>query len=193
MRLALIFVFLLGCRDNPPVTYPTVAPFDQDRMTLGPGDKVDLEVFYGARSTKATCTLDPSGQIEVQYIGPVSASDKTIQQVKDDIQKRLADGYLQDPIVSLTVVEVNSRRLSVMGQVFKSGWIKFTPGMTVTAAIAESGGFGPMARKNLVQVTRTVHGKKEIYQVPVEMIAEGSRPNFPVMPGDEIFVPERTW
>jgi hypothetical protein len=25
------------------------------------------------------------------------------------------------------------------------------------------------------------------------MIAEGKRPNFPMMPGDEVFVPERPW
>jgi hypothetical protein len=25
------------------------------------------------------------------------------------------------------------------------------------------------------------------------MIAEGKRPNFPMAPGDEVFVPERPW
>ena len=41
---------------------------------------------------------------------------------------RLADGYLQDPVVSLTVVEINSLKCSVFGQVARSGSIKFTPG-----------------------------------------------------------------
>ena len=50
-----------------------------------------------------------------------------------------------------------------------------------------------MARKNMVKVTRVVGGVKHIYKIPVEMIAEGSRPNFPMMPGDEVFVPERAW
>lgn len=193
MRAALIFVVLLGCGDNPPAVYPTIAPINEDQLPLGPGDKLDLEVFYGARSSKATYTLDSSGEMEVQFIGTVLANGKTAKLVKEDIQKRLADGYLQDPIVSLTIVEINSRKLSVMGQVFKSGWIKFTPRMTITEAIAESGGFSPMARKNMVKVTRLVDGQKAIYKVPVEMIADGSRPNFPVMPGDEIFVPERAW
>jgi polysaccharide biosynthesis/export protein len=193
MRAALIFLLLLGCGDNPPPIYPTVAPVDEDQLPLGPGDKIDLEVFYGARSSKATYTLDSSGEMEVQFIGTVLANGKTAKLVKEEIQKRLADGYLQEPIVSLTIVEINSRKLSVMGQVFKSGWIKFTPRMTITEAIAESGGFSPMARKNMVKVTRLVGGQKAIYKVPVEMIAEGSRPNFPVMPGDEIFVPERAW
>jgi protein involved in polysaccharide export with SLBB domain len=77
----------------------------------------------------------------------------------------------------------------VIGQVVKNGSVKFTPGMTITEIIAQSGGFTPLARKNMVKVSRG----KAVYKIPVEMIAEGKRPNFPMMPGDEVFVPERAW
>lgn len=184
---------LIGCRDNPPVVYPTVAPLDETNLTLGPGDKIELTIFYGARESKATYTLDGSGQMEVQYIGSVNAREKSVNDVKVEIEKRLRDGYINDPVVSLTVVEVNSRRLSVFGQVARSGTIRFTPGMTIIEAIAQSGGFSPMARKNMVRVTRRVDGQKQTYKIPVEMIGEGRRPNFPMMPGDEVFVPERAW
>jgi len=162
-------------------------------MPLGPGDKLELVVYYGSHELRAQYMLDSAGDIEVQFIGSVDAAGKTSRLVQDEIQKRLSDGYLKDPIVSITVLEINSQKLSVFGQVARSGSVKFSPGMTITEAIANSGGFSPMARKNLVKVTRVVSGKKEIYKIPVEMIAEGSRPNFPVMPGDEVFVPERPW
>ncbi|MBA3465632.1 MAG: polysaccharide export protein [Deltaproteobacteria bacterium] len=193
--LALIAILLLAgaCADNPPATYPTVAPFDPGKLALGPGDKLALTVFYGSKEIHATYTLDSSGTMEVQYIGSVSAGGKGLRQVQEDIQKRLADGYLQDPVVSLTVTEINSLKCSVFGQVGRSGSIKFTPGLTITEAIAQSGGFQPLARKNMVRVTRLTDGRKETYKIPVEMIAEGRRPNFPMMPGDEIFVPERPW
>lgn len=184
---------VLGCHDDPPVVYPTVAPFDSSKLALGPGDKLELTIFYGNKETKATYSLDPSGQVEVQYIGTVTAGGKNTRQVQEEIQQRLADGYLKDPVVSLTVVEINSLKCSVFGQVAHSGTIRFTPGMTIVEAIAQSGGFSPLARKNLVQVTRTVEGKKQTYEVPVELIGEGKRPNFPMMPGDEVFVPERSW
>jgi len=189
--LALLVGF--GCGDNPPPVYPTVAPIDNSSLTLGPGDKIELVVYSGTRQTKAAYMLDTSGEIAVQYIGNVAAGGKTAKIIQDEVQRKLADGYLIDPIVSLTVLEINSRKVSVLGQVAHSGSIKFTPGMTVTEAIAQSGGFAPMARKNMVKVTRQVSGKIEIYKLPVEMIAEGSRPNFPMMPGDEVFVPERPW
>jgi polysaccharide biosynthesis/export protein len=184
---------LAACADNPPVVYPTVAPFDETRLTLGPGDKLELTVYYGSKQTKATYSLDASGIMDVQFIGPVDAGGMTKRQVQEEIQARLADGYVNNPVVSLTVVEINSLKCAVLGQVVRSGSIKFTPGMTITEAIAQSGGFSPMARKNMVRVTRLVDGKKATYQVPVELIAEGKRPNFPMAPGDEVFVPERPW
>jgi len=190
---ALVLCVLVACGDNPPVIYPTSAPLDVAQMVLGPGDKVELTVYYGAHELKSQYTIDSKGAIEVQFIGAVDASGKTTQVIQDDIRSRLADGFVNDPIVSLSVVEINSQKLSVMGQVAHSGSIKFTPGMMITEVIANSGGFSPMARKNMVKVTRLVKGSKEIYKIPVEMIAEGSRPNFPVMPGDEVFVPERAW
>jgi len=194
VAISLIFVIVCtACSDNPPVVYPTVAPFDETKLALGPGDKLALTVFYGSKQITANYVLDGSGQMEVQYIGTVSAGGKTLRGVQEEIQNRLADGYLQDPVVSLTVVEINSLKCSVFGQVAKSGLVKFTPGMTITEAIAQSGGFQPLARKNMVRVTRVTEGKKQTYKVPVELIAEGKRPNFPMMPGDEVFVPERPW
>jgi len=190
--LALV-LFAVGCRDNPPVVYPTTAPFDETQMPLGPSDKIQLTVYYGSKDIKAQYTIDATGDIEVQFIGSVKVAGKTTQVVQKEIKDRLGDGYINGPIVSITLVEINSQKLNVFGQVARSGSVKFTPNMTITEAIANSGGFAPLARKNMVKVTREVQGKKEIYKIPVEMIAEGARPNFPLMPGDEIFVPERPW
>lgn len=183
-----------ACGDNPPVVYPTAPPsLNDSQLTMGPGDKLDLVIYYGQNESKATYTLDSSGEIAVRYIGTVSAAGKTAAQLKDEVQTKLADGYLKEPIVSVTVSEINSRKLSVLGQVARSGSIKYVPGMTITDAIAQSGGFTPMARKNLVRVTRTVDGKSVSWELPAEMIGRGDRPTFWVMPGDVVFVPERVF
>ena len=119
--------------------------------------------------------------------------DQTCVVSLEIFRSRLADGYLNDPIVSLTIAEINSLTLSISGMVSKTGAVKFTPGITITEVIAQSGGFTPMARKNMVKVTRMLNGVKQTYKLPVERIAEGERPNFPMLPGDEVFVPERPW
>lgn len=195
-RLALVFALSIGlgtaaCRDNPPVTYPTSAPIEEAESTLGGGDVLELVIFYGTNESKATYRLGPTGAISVQFIGRVEASGKTVASLEQEIRERLADGYLVDPIVNLTLVEANSRRVSVFGQVQRAGTIKFVPGLTIVDAVAQSGGFTPMARKNMVQITRVVDGKKKTYTVPVELIGEGRRPNFMMAAGDVVFVPER--
>jgi polysaccharide export outer membrane protein len=191
--LVLTTLVCVSCHDDPPVVYPTTAPLDVNKLALGPGDKLNLTVFYGSHSFQAAYTLDSSGQISVQYIGAVDANNKTVEQLREDIKKRLSDGIFNEPIVSITIAELNSLTLSVSGMVAKTGAVKFTPGITITEVIAQSGGFTPMARKNMVRVTRRLHGVNETYKLPVERIAEGERPNFPMLPGDEVFVPERPW
>lgn len=195
-----LFVILMvwlavGCHDDPPVVYPTSATvkIDTSKLPLGVGDKLNLTVWYGSHKIDAQYTLDQSGKIAVQFIGPVDAVGKTVDQVASDIKARLQDGYLVEPIVQLTLAEINSLTLSVSGMVLKTGSIKFTPGMTIVDVIAQSGGFTPMARKNMVKVIRSVDGKKETYKLPVEKMSEGERPNFAMMPGDEVYVPERPW
>jgi polysaccharide export outer membrane protein len=195
LRQITLMLALAACQSVPPATYPsTPIDFDVTKLALGPGDKLELTIYYGdGKETKATYTIDSSGQFEVQFIGTVEAAGKDPSNVRSEIQTRLADGYLVNPNVSLSIVERNSLKCSVFGQVTHSGTIKFTPHMTIVEAIAQSGGFAPLARKNFVQVTRTVGNRKETYELPVEAIGEGKRPNFELMPGDQVFVPERAF
>src|SRR3569833_2007075 len=91
-----VVMAMAACGDDPPVVYPTVAPFNDQKLALGPGDKLELTIFYGSKESKATYTLDSAGQMEVQFIGTVNARAKTKQDVQQEIQPRLADGYLKD-------------------------------------------------------------------------------------------------
>jgi polysaccharide export outer membrane protein len=198
MRRFLLILALLvaGCHEGSELKYPTevdLSKWNPNKLPLGPGDKISMTVFYGSHTINATYTLDESGVIAVQYIGAVHAADHTLAEVAEEVKTRLADGYLLDPVVSFNLVELNSLQLSVSGMVGKNGPIKFSPGLTITDAIAQAGGFTPLARKNMVKVTRTSGGTKQTYKIPVEMIGEGERPNFPMLPGDEVFVPERPW
>ena len=194
LGLLLAIAMAAGClHDDPPVTYPTVVKLDESKLLLGPGDKLSLTVYFGARSISAAYTLDSSGQISVQFIGSVTAVGKTLSELRDEIKARLADGYINDPIVALSIVELNSLTVNVSGMVARTGAIKFSPGMSIVDVIALSGGFTPMARKNMVRVVRGNGPSRQTYKLPVEMMSEGERPIFPMLPGDEVYVPERSW
>jgi protein involved in polysaccharide export with SLBB domain len=201
MRFSMLLVFgLTGCwGEIPPANYPTTPPPHEESLApLGVNDVIEVVMYNGSQRSNATFRLDPTGKISVQYIGDVEVLNKRPNDVKDEIQRRLADGYLADPIVSVTVTEVNSLTLSISGEIAKDGKVKFVPGMTIVDAVALSGGFTAMAKKNHVKVIRVVAGneltyKIPAYKIPVGAIQDGQRPNFYVAAGDRIFVPERLW
>lgn len=180
-----------GCGGAPPAQYPQTQPLEEVDAPLGPGDAFDLSIYYGSNEHKTSYRLTPTGKIAVQYIGDVIAAGKTVQDLQDEIRSKLADGYIRDPVVNISLTEANSTKISVFGQVQKAGTMRFQSGMSIVDAIAQSGGFTPMAKKNEVQVTRIEKGRKITYNVPVQAIGEGDRPNFSLQAGDVIFVPER--
>ncbi|HTJ45204.1 MAG TPA: polysaccharide biosynthesis/export family protein [Kofleriaceae bacterium] len=189
--LAATLVACDGCGGAPPARYPNTQALEEVDAPLGPGDAFDLTIYYGANEHKSSYRLTPTGKIAVQYIGDVTAAGKTVQELQDEIRSKLADGYLRDPVVNISLTEANSTKISVFGQVQKAGTMRFQSGMSIVDAIAQSGGFTPMAKKNEVQVTRVEKGRKVTYTVPVQAIGEGDRPNFSLQAGDVIFVPER--
>jgi polysaccharide export outer membrane protein len=186
-----LLLALAACNDVPPARYPEAAPEQATEANLASGDTIDVQVFWGNHEAKTTYHLGPTGTIMVQHIGEVKADGKKPSELQAEIRDRLADGYLRDPIVALTVMQSTSRRISVFGQVQSASTIPFTEAMTIVDAIAQAGGFTAMAKKNAVQVTRVVGGKKVTYTIGVEAIGEGRRPNFAMEAGDVIFVPER--
>ncbi|HWM88455.1 MAG TPA: polysaccharide biosynthesis/export family protein [Kofleriaceae bacterium] len=192
--LVVVLSLSVACGDPPPASYPNTGPAGlpaSSEAPLGPGDVFELRIYYGSNELKSAHRLNASGKISVQFIGAVDASGRRVAELEGDIQKRLADGYLREPVVSITLMEANSQRITVYGQVEKASTIPYVSGMTIVEAIAQTGGFKAMAKKNAVQVTRVIQGKKRSFTVPVESIGEGKRPNFAMEPGDTVFVPER--
>jgi polysaccharide export outer membrane protein len=181
-------------RDPPPSKYPTQEVYVED-TTLGPQDVFEVRVFRHDDMSKIY-EVSEDGTINFPEIGVVQAAGKTPAQVEQDIQKRLSDGYLVNPTVSILVKEYKSKTISVLGQVRKPTTIPYAAGMSIVDAISQAGGFTPMARKNAVTVTRANEAnpdtkKTRSYTVPVESIASGRAQPFFLRPGDTIFVPER--
>jgi polysaccharide export outer membrane protein len=86
--------------------------------------------------------------------------------------------------------EYNSKKVFVFGEVQKPGTFPFEENMSIVQAITLAGGFGKLASKNAVIVTRQVGGEERKIKVAVESIGEGREKNFALRPGDIVYVPE---
>jgi len=179
-----------ACGGTITSQYPTQVAADQGGG-LSTGDVVEVRVFYGSEELTREYRIGSHGTIAVPYIGKVAVSGRAPHEVEAEVQRRLADGYLRDPIVSLNVKEQSSKKIAVMGQVRTPGTLSYFDGMTIVEAVSQAGGFTALAKQNSVTVMRSENGVKKRYTIPVGAIAQSQAKNFPMRPGDSIYVPER--
>ncbi len=81
----------------------------------------------------------------------------------------------------------------LMGQVKKVGAVPFTLNgkLDILTAIANAGGYAPLANKKKVTVTRRQGGRSQTWKLNLTDMANGEEPLFQLLPGDTIMVPER--
>ena len=156
---------------------------------LGTGDVIDIKVFREPELA-GVYRLNSNGEISFPFIGSVRVDGKTAFELGEEIRTRLASGYLNNPQVTVFVREYHSQKVHILGQVAKAGTQGFQPGMTIIQAVATAGGFTKLASTNRVRVTRVVKGNEKKYLIPVGDIRNGNAPDFSLLPGDIVFVPE---
>lgn len=146
---------------------------------LDSSDRLRIIVF-GQDDLSNTYTIDQAGYISFPLVGSVAARGKTRQGLAAELARKLKQGYLRDPDVS---VEVDTYRpIFVMGEVQNAGQYSYVAGMTVQNAIATAGGFSTRAQQSDADITRQVNGEILNGRVPI---------SDPLRPGDTIYVRER--
>jgi protein involved in polysaccharide export with SLBB domain len=160
-----------------------------EASTLGSGDLVEIRVFQEADLSGAF-RVSPEGTIDYPLCGKVRLSGMTSSQAADALTQCLAQGFLKRPQVTVLVREFTSKKIFVFGEVQKPGTFPYEENMSIIQAITLAGGFTKLAAKNNTNVTRLVEGQEKKIRVPVEDIGVGREKNFPLQPGDIVFVPE---
>jgi polysaccharide export outer membrane protein len=121
--------------------------------TVGVGDILDINVLKPEELAQ-TETVAPDGAITFPYIGSVVVKGHTIEQIQDEIQSRLGDGFMKYPVVSVSLKESLSRNFFVYGEVVKPGSYPIQENMTVLRAISMAGGFSKFGSSSSVKVLR---------------------------------------
>ena len=158
--------------------------------TLGVDDVLEVRVI-GETDMSGNYRISVDGTTDFPYIGRLEIAGLRPGEVQQLVTKKLREGFLVAPQVSVMVKEWNSRKISVLGQVNKPGPISYYPKMTIMDAIAAAGGFTPVAAQNSVKLRREINGKAESATFRVGDISEGRQPNITLMPRDVLFVEER--
>ncbi len=167
-----------GWKGNPVEIYRRTGKWPL-RYALDTGDRLRV-IVYSQRTLTRSYTVDDSGHISVPLVGQVKARGASTKQVEQRIAAFLRRKYLRDPKVS---VEVSTYRpFFVLGQVQTAGQFPYVVGMTAEMAAAIAGGFTARADERKLRVSRVHKGRR--YTLLVSK-------NFPIFPGDTVYVRER--
>ena len=138
-------------------------------------------------------TVSADGFISVPYIGPVRAKGKTLTEIKDEITRKLGDGYMKYPVVSVTLKASLSRKFFIYGEVMKPGAFPMEENMTVVRALAVAGGFTKFGDASKVKILRakTNGPGYDVIKVDIKAVMNGKTDaDVPLKTGDVVVVSE---
>ena len=191
LAVALI-VNILGCTSHFTSTAKEVVQATD--FLLGPEDVLEITVWRNQDLSRQT-VVRPDGMVSMPLIGDVQASGMTATQLAAKIADRLKE-FKESPAVSVSVKEVNSYNVFILGEVQKPGKYQLKSHTSVLQAIALAGGFTLYASKNKMQVvTAEVNGDGRPHEIRIpvrydELLSgKGERGNFVLKSGDIVVVP----
>jgi polysaccharide export outer membrane protein len=183
-----ICTVLFSCSSLPPP--PETAQKKEFRFTLGPGDKIEIDVRKN-EDLKREIVVGPDGRIEYPFIGTINVKGATIRQLSLFLANKLKD-YIKNPVVTVTIQQFGSSSVHVMGEVKSPGTYAYLEGMSVMDAIQRAGSFNPVTAA--FWDTHLVRGrldKPEAYRVDVEEVLVARQKDVQLQPGDIVYVPPR--
>jgi polysaccharide export outer membrane protein len=180
-----------GAKASPGHTTPGTAAIAPDDPTykIGADDILKIDVWREEQLTR-TVPVRPDGRITLPLLNDIRATGLTPMELAGAIRDELKN-YVNNPQVTVSVMEINSRRIYVTGEVAKSGAFGLLPHMTALQAISSTGGFTPFARPKNIYILRTEHGEQVKLPFNYKEAIRGHNPeqNIELQPGDVIVVP----
>ena len=169
----------------------TKTPAIADReYRLGPEDVIDVFVWKEP-DLSTSVVIRPDGKISLPLANELEASGKTAAELQTEIAARLRV-YISEPIVNVMVKQINSLKISVLGEVRKPDVYRIKNRITVLDAIAMAGGFTDLARPNRVVVLRTTaEGPQRIKINVKQTVGDSAGMPFYLQAQDTVYVEGR--
>jgi polysaccharide biosynthesis/export protein len=179
---------------SPPATAfkevpsaPGPAVTQQSDYVIGPQDTLDVNVFQVADLSK-TVRVESSGMILLPLIGQVQATGRTVKALSDDIAEKLGERYVKDPLVTVTVTESASQKVTVDGAVTQPGIYPISGNTTLTQAVALARGTIEDANLREVAIFRNEGAKRMAAVFDLAAIRTGKMPDPAIYANDVIVV-----
>jgi polysaccharide biosynthesis/export protein len=161
------------------------APVDSGNYQVGPTDVLNVNVWHEP-DFSGPVTVHSDGKITLKLVGDLQAGGKTPLEIQATIKEALAK-YVKDPLVTVTVQEVLSKKYYMDGEITRPGEYSLASPTTILEAISKAGGLRDFANEKKIYVLR---GDKRI-SFNYKEVTHGKRmeQNIALQSGDHVFVP----
>ena len=158
---------------------------------IGAEDILEITVWRNVDLSKIV-QVRPDGKISMPIIRDIMAVGKTPSQLAEEVTNKLKE-YVQTPVVAVSVKEVNSSNIFVLGEVKSPGKYPLKSKTTLLQGITIAGGFSPIAARNqmiIFRFTESATGMKRLTASYDDIVLRGGiTENFELKSGDTVVVP----
>jgi polysaccharide export outer membrane protein len=201
-----LFLGVLGTgtvADAQPAGVSPAAPVaepPQDDYVINVQDSVNVTVWENADLT-GKFTVQPDGAITLPLVGRVKAAGLSLRGFETQLTRALADGFLIEPRVAVTLDSHRGRRIFIFGAVSSPGAYALPEGQTLIEALVRAG-YASASQVVVVRPTRPSSGPTlpenagdaEVIRVNLKElekdVEQGSLArNIPLRDGDTVFIP----
>lgn len=178
-------------KGGPPGTTVTAGPTTvagSSQYMLGAADVIHVNVWKSAELSQ-TVTVGPDGFVSLPLVGDVHAAGLTANQLAKDLSSRLSS-YVVNAQVAVSVVDIRSKQVFVIGQVGKPGAYPLIAPITVLQLIAQAGGLSTFAHRKGILILRGTKGDVQRLKFNYTSAIQGdAKQNISVQPGDTVVIP----
>jgi len=192
--LALVAVVACGARGgsaSAAAMYADAARHDPrgKPYVIGIADVVRVSVWKD-ESLSTEAIVRPDGTITMPVVGELRAAGRTASQLQQDAAQRLTT-IVKDAVVTVSVVEINSYRFTVAGNVEHPGLFTSRYFVTVSEALALAGGPNRYASTDQVVIVRSTPSGGKRIPIDYDAILSGKHPeqDIVILAGDAVRVP----
>ncbi|HKQ37727.1 MAG TPA: polysaccharide biosynthesis/export family protein [Verrucomicrobiae bacterium] len=190
-----------------PVTnaFSISAPTDladwQKRLTLGPGDVLNLSLYEQPETARNGVTIGPDGRINYLQARDILATGLTVDELREKLESALLKYYRPPLRVVAQPSAYNSKKFYVLGNVTTKGVFALDRPTTVLEAIARAKGFANPAQRRstlvMADLSRSFLIRRDVagtfHRVPVDfenLFLHGDlTQNIALAPDDYLYFP----
>ena len=186
-----LFILTLMLVVFSSMIFPQVQERVISEYKIGPKDVLEISVYGLEELNGFKVRVEEEGTITLPFLGSVEVDGLTKTGLEKKLKQLLSETILQDPQVTVFIVEYESKKVHVIGAVTTPGPYELLGRQTLLAIISEAGGFTSDAGEKVIVMRNSPNGSSQSLEISLDDLTQKGDVslNIPLEPGDVINVP----